>query len=107
MFRKTTLVWTHLPLASQVAGFIAAAENQLKAGDYGAACKTAEQGMRMDAGNPDLKAVLDRAKPKWEAQERARRSGLSTTELLKEKGDDFYKKASFEVGVVHIVLCVP
>lgn len=76
---------------------VSQAESQLKAGDYAAAVKTVDAGMRMDAGNADLQAVLDRAKPKFEAAERSRRSGLSGTELLKEKGDDFYKKASFEV----------
>lgn len=76
---------------------MASAESQLKAGDYGAAVRTADAGMRLDAGNKDLQAVLDRAKPKFEAAERARRSGLSSTELLKEKGDDAYKRAAFEV----------
>lgn len=89
-----------------MAQFISQAEGQLRAGDYGAAVKTCDAGMRLDAGNADLKAVLDRAKPKFEAAERARRSGLSRTELLKEKGDDFYKQASFEVGRGLGVLCV-
>lgn len=82
----------------QVSQFVASAEAQLKAGDYAAAVRTVDAGMRLDAGNRDLQAVLDRAKPKFEAAERSRRSGLTTTELLKEKGDDFYKKASFEVS---------
>ena len=82
-----------------MAQLISQAENQLKSGDYGAAVKTCDMGMRLDAGNPDLQAVLNRAKPRFEAAERARRSGLSRTELLKEKGDDFYKNASFEVRV--------
>lgn len=82
---------------AQIAGLVSQAENQLMAADYAAAVKTAEAGMRVDAGNRDLQAVLDRAKPKFEAAERSRRSGLSKTELLKEKGDDFYKQASFEV----------
>ena len=60
--------------------------------------RAVEAGMRLDAGNSDLQAVLDRAKPKFEAAERSRKSGLSSTALLKEKGDDFYRKASFEVG---------
>lgn len=81
----------------KVSQFVSQAEAQLKAGDYGAAMRAVDAGMRLDAGNSDLKAVMDRAKPKFEAAERSRRSGLSSTELLKEKGDDFYKKASFEV----------
>lgn len=81
----------------QVAQFVNSAQNQLKAGDFAAAVKTADAGMRLDAGNLDLQAVLDKAKPKFEAAERARRSGLSRVELLKEEGDDFYRKASFEV----------
>lgn len=88
-----------------MAQLISQAESQLRAGDYGAAVKTCDAGMRLDAGNSDLQAVLDRAKPKFEAAERARRSGLSRTELLKEKGDDFYKQASFEVGRGLGVLC--
>lgn len=82
----------------KVSQFISQAEAQLKAGDYGAAMRATDAGMRLDAGNSDLKAVLDRAKPKFDEAERSRRSGLSSTELLKEKGDDFYKKASFEVS---------
>lgn len=82
----------------QVSQFVASAEAQLKAGDYAAAVRTVDAGMRLDAGNRDLQAVLDRAKPKFDAAERSRRSRLTTTELLKEKGDDFYKKASFEVS---------
>lgn len=85
----------------QVSQFVASAEAQLKSGDYAAAVRTVDAGMRLDAGNRDLQAVLDRAKPRHEASERSRRSGLSTTELLKEKGDDFYKKASFEVSSDH------
>lgn len=88
----------------KVSQFISQAEAQLKAGDYGAAMRAVDAGMRLDAGNSDLKAVLDRAKPKFEAAERSRRSGLSSTELLKEKGDDFYKKASFEVKL-HSIKC--
>ncbi|CAM9572052.1 unnamed protein product [Sphacelaria rigidula] len=62
--------------------------------------------MRLDAGNKDLQAVLDRAKPKFEAAERARRSGLSSTELLKEKGDDAYKRAAFEEAIVKYTECL-
>lgn len=85
--------------AHQVAQLVSSAQSQLKSGDYAGAVKTVDTGMRLDAGNKDLQAVLDRAKPKFEAAERSRRSGLSSTELLKEKGDDFYRKASFEVCV--------
>lgn len=53
--------------------------------------------MRLDAGNSDLKAILDQAQPAFDKAERSRKSGLSSTALLKEKGDDFYRKASFEV----------
>lgn len=60
--------------------------------------RAVEAGMRLDAGNSDLQAIMDRAKPKFEAAERSRKSGLSSTELLKEKGDDFYRKAAFEVS---------
>lgn len=92
--------------ADKVAQFVASAENQLKAGDYAAAVRTADAGMRLDAGNNNLQAVLDRAKPKFEASERARRSGLSSTELLKEKGDDFYKKAAFEDAIKKYTECL-
>ncbi|CAM9249145.1 unnamed protein product [Scytosiphon promiscuus] len=90
----------------KVAGLVSQAEAYLKAGDYGAAMRAADSGMRMDAGNRDLQAVLDRAKPKFEALERSRRSGLSSTELLKEKGDDFYKKAAFEDAIVKYSECL-
>eukprot|EP00903_Cladosiphon_okamuranus_P005515 g5494.t2 len=90
----------------KVAQFISQAEAQLKAGDYGAAMRAVDAGMRLDAGNSDLKAVMDRAKPKFEAAERSRKSGLSSTELLKEKGDDFYKKASFEDAIAKYTECL-
>lgn len=92
--------------ADKIAGLVSQAESQLKAADYAAAVKTVEAGMRVDAGNRDLQAVLDRAKPKFEAAERSRRSGLSKTELLKEKGDDFYKQASFENAIVKYTECL-
>ncbi|CAN0475544.1 unnamed protein product, partial [Ectocarpus sp. 12 AP-2014] len=41
----------------KVSQFVAQAEAQLKAGDYGAAMKAVEAGMRLDAGNKDLQAV--------------------------------------------------
>ncbi|CAM9290550.1 unnamed protein product [Ectocarpus sp. 12 AP-2014] len=90
----------------KVSQFVAQAEAQLKAGDYGAAMKAVEAGMRLDAGNKDLQAVQDRAKPKFEAAERSRKSGLSSTALLKEKGDDFYRKASFEDAIVKYTECL-
>lgn len=63
--------------------------------------KTVDAGMRLDAGNTDLKAILDQAQPAFDKAERSRKSGLSSTALLKEKGDDFYRKASFEVCVLN------
>ena len=61
---------------------------------------------RLDAGNPDIDSMMSKVRPKYEAQEKARKSGLGANELLKEKGDDEYKKANFEGAIDFYTKCL-
>jgi len=90
----------------KVEAFISLAQEQNKSGDYGAAFKTIDAGLRIDAGNQELNALMNRVRPRWEAQEKSRRAGLSRTELLKEEGDELYKNASFEGAILKYTLCL-
>ena len=68
--------------------------------------KTLELASRLDAGNPDITRMMDKVKPEWEKQERKRKSGLSSTEKLKEDGDENYKKANFEAAIADYSKCL-
>ena len=97
---------TELQRADQVAGFCSKASEQMGNGDLGAAMKTLELASRLDAGNAEVESMMKRVKPKWEEQERKRKSGLSPTEKFKEKGDELYKSASFELAVAEYTKCI-
>ncbi|CAM9895417.1 unnamed protein product, partial [Chrysoparadoxa australica] len=92
--------------AEKVSSFISQAEAQMKASDFGAALRSIDSGLRMDAGNSDLVRLREKAQPMWEKLEKSRKSGLSSTEMLKEKGDDAYKKAQFEEAIQHYSECL-
>ncbi|KAG5191172.1 hypothetical protein JKP88DRAFT_271351 [Tribonema minus] len=92
--------------ADKVAKLIGQAETALKLGDYGDAVKLCDSALRLDAGNSDVQRILRVAQPKFEAQEKARKSGLSRTEHLKEEGDDFYKRAQFEDAIKKYTQCI-
>lgn len=90
-----------LQRAEQVAGYCSQAKEQAQNGDIGGAMKTLDLASRLDAGNKDIDSLMSKLKPKWEAQEKKRKSGLSPTEKFKEKGDEMYK-----VCRVLFVLCI-
>jgi hypothetical protein len=80
-----------LQRGDQVASFCGRAEEQMQSGDIAGAYKTLELASRLDAGNNDIERMMKKVKPKFEANEARRKSGLSQIELFKEKGDEAYK----------------
>ncbi len=75
----------------QVVAYCNKAEEQMQSGDISGAFKTLELASRLDAGNPKIERMMKKVKPKFEQQEARRKSGLTSTELFKEKGDEAYK----------------
>merc|ERR1719396_23126 len=90
----------------QVAAYSRKAEEQMMGGDIPGAYKTLELAARLDAGNPDIERMMAKVKPKFEAMERNRKAGLSSTEILKERGDESYKNASFEEAIDLYTKCI-
>lgn len=80
-----------LQRGDQVAAYCSKAEEQMQGGDIAGAYKTLELASRLDAGNSDIERMMKKVKPKFEQQEAKRKSGLSSTALYKEKGDEAYK----------------
>eukprot|EP00569_Conticribra_weissflogii_P002803 CAMPEP_0171343590 /NCGR_PEP_ID=MMETSP0878-20121228/17493_1 /TAXON_ID=67004 /ORGANISM="Thalassiosira weissflogii, Strain CCMP1336" /LENGTH=325 /DNA_ID=CAMNT_0011846573 /DNA_START=69 /DNA_END=1046 /DNA_ORIENTATION=- len=97
---------TELQRAEQVAAFCRKAEDQMQNGDIPGAFKTLELASRLDAGNPDIERMMSRVKPKFERLERERKASLSVDEVHKERGDDAYKAANFEVAIEHYTKCL-
>mmetsp|Transcript_1900 Transcript_1900/g.3454 ORF Transcript_1900/g.3454 Transcript_1900/m.3454 type:complete len:326 (+) Transcript_1900:277-1254(+) len=95
-----------LQRAEQVAAYCNKAEEQLQGGDIPGAYKTLELASRLDAGNSHIQSLMSRVKPKFEALEAKRKSSLSQTELYKEKGDEAYKAANFEVAIEWYTKCI-
>jgi len=75
-------------------------------GDIAAAFKTLEAASKIDAGNSEVQNMMSKVRPKWEAQEASRKSGLSSTEKLKEAGDERYKGADFEGAIEKYSQCL-
>jgi len=90
----------------QVATYFRRAEEKMQSNDISGAYKTLELASRLDAGNPDIQRMMSRVKPKFERMEARRKAGLSITESHKEKGDDAYKSAKFEVAIKHYTRCI-
>ena len=90
----------------QVVAYCTKANEQVQNGDVGGAHKTLELASRLDAGNPNIEKLMAKVKPKWEKMEAARKSKLSGPELHKEKGDDLYKKAQFELAIQEYTKCM-
>ena len=97
---------TELQRAEQVSQLVGKAEELLNGGDIGGAFKTLELASRQDAGNPDIERLMNVVGPKFEAAEKARKSGLSSNALLKEKGDEQYKAANFEGAIDFYTKCL-
>lgn len=95
-----------LQRAEQVAGYCSQAKEQSQNGDLGGAMKTLDLASRLDAGNSEIDSLLKKLRPKWEAQEKKRKSALSPTEKHKEKGDEMYKDARFEDAVAEYTKCI-
>lgn len=66
---------------------------------YEEALATLRAGQRKDFNNRDLNKLITDIEPLQAQVEAARRSGLNPVELLKEKGNDAFKAASFEAAI--------
>lgn len=97
---------TELQRGEQVAAYCSKAQELMQNGDIPNAMKTLDLASRLDAGNPDIEAMMKKVKPKWEAIEKKRKAGLSAVEKHKEKGDECYKSAQFEDAVGHYSKCI-
>lgn len=95
-----------LQRAEQVASYCRKAEEQMQSGNISGSYKVLELASRLDAGNSDIERMMSRVKPKYERMEARRKAGLSATESHKEKGDESYKAANFEVAVGHYTKCI-
>lgn len=90
----------------KVEAAINAAESQMRENDIANAYKTVDNALRLDPTNSTLKNMMDRLRPKYEALEKQRVSGLSRTEKLKEEGDTKYKNADFEGAINAYTKCL-
>lgn len=97
---------TELQRGETVAKYISKCEEQVTNGDIAGAYKTLELASRLDAGNPDIERMMGKVKPKYERMEAQRRSNLSPDEVCKERGDDAFKNAQFEVAIEHYSKCL-
>jgi len=97
---------TELQRGETVAKYISKCEEQMSNGDIAGAYKTLELASRLDAGNPDIERMMGKVKPKYERMEAQRRSNLSPDEVCKERGDDAFKNAQFEVAIEHYSKCL-
>lgn len=90
----------------QVVKYCSKANELIQNGDIGGAYKTLELASRLDAGNSEIEKLMAKVKPKWEKMEASRKAKLSGPELYKEKGDDLYKKAQFEMAIHEYTKCL-
>lgn len=97
---------TELQRGETVSKYISKCEEQVTNGDIAGAYKTLELASRLDAGNPDIERMMGKVKPKYERMEAQRRSNLSPDEVCKERGDDAFKNAQFEVAIEHYSKCL-
>jgi stress-induced-phosphoprotein 1 len=104
--KKMKMEVTELQRGEQVATYCAKANELVASGDIGAAHKTLELASRLDAGNPDIEALMKKVRPKWDQMEKKRKGALAGPELHKEKGDEKYKDAKFEEAIVEYTKCI-
>jgi len=90
----------------QVNSFCNKAEEQMMSGDIPGAMKSLDLASRLDAGNPIIERMMSKVKPKFEAMEKRRKANLSATEVFKERGDEAYKAANFEVAIGFYTQCI-
>ncbi|CAI5746480.1 unnamed protein product [Peronospora destructor] len=67
---------------------------------YDEALATLRAGQRVDFNNADLNRLVTEIEPLQARAERTKRSGMSSGELLKERGNDAFKSAAFEKAIV-------
>lgn len=85
---------------------IAAAESQLKAGEYTSAFKTVDNALRLDPTNKTLNKLMDKVRPLHERAEKQRVSSLDPNERIKEEGDNKFKAADFEGAIKVYTRCI-
>ncbi|KAJ8600935.1 hypothetical protein CTAYLR_005059 [Chrysophaeum taylorii] len=90
----------------KVAGLISKAKEQAQNGDFGECLKTIDRGLALDGGNKELTSLKSKVKPKFEASEKRRVSGLSKPAREKEDGDVKYKNADFEGAIAAYTRCL-
>ena len=82
------------------------AQEMLQNGDIAGAYKQLELASRLDAGNPLIDNLMKKVKPKYDQMEARRKASLSSDELYKERGDEYYKDAKFEEAIVQYTKCL-
>lgn len=90
----------------KVASMTTKAKELAQNGDLGEALKTIDRGLALDGGNKELTALKNKIKPKFEAAEKRRVSGLSKPAREKEEGDVKYKNADFEGAIAAYTRCL-
>jgi len=95
-----------LTRAEQVKAYCNKAEEQMGNGDIAGAMKSLDMASRLDAGNPTIDRMMSKVKPKFEEMEKRRKASLSSTEVFKERGDEEYKSANFEVAIDFYSQCI-
>jgi len=104
--KRMKLEVNEITRGEQVTSFCNKAEEQMMGGDIPGAMKSLDLASRMDAGNPIINRMMSKVKPKFDAMEKRRKAGLSTTEVFKERGDEAYKSANFEGAIVFYSQCI-
>jgi len=90
----------------KVEALIKIAKEQESNGDFGGALKTIDNALKLDAGNSTCVELRDRIQPRFDAEERKRKAGLSQEEIFKEEGDVKYKNAEFENAIESYTKCL-
>jgi len=97
---------TELQRGEQVAAFCGKAEELMQNGDVAGAMKQLDLASRLDAGNAIIERMMSKVKPKFDANEKKRKSNLNFVERMKEQGDSSYKTANFEDAIGHYSKCL-
>jgi len=104
--KRMKLEVNELTRGEQVSSYCNKAEEQMMSGDIAGAMNSLDLSSRLDAGNPIIDRMMSKVKPKFDEMEKRRKASLSGTELYKERGDDAYKSANFEVAVGFYTQCI-
>ncbi|KAJ1463043.1 hypothetical protein M885DRAFT_504559 [Pelagophyceae sp. CCMP2097] len=90
----------------RIKALIVKAKQLLDDQQFGDCLASCEKGLQQDAGNVDLVKLKKLAAPKFEAQEKSRKKGLSQADMFKEEGDGKYKNADFEGAIASYTKCI-